>query len=430
MVQRPSLSFGHPHHSHPHPHSHSTGSPHMEHDNLMSMLSPHEEEEVLRAQGAVQDTDGEPSLSDSSHLPHQDLLSSMNLGGLSHSHQSLPPQRPLPLGNMAMDDTPYAPSISGLGTGLYTRPQHGFAHSKFDFSHLEAFAADEKEALGLTLREGTTELRKRLAGLTNGVHSPANGVHSPMDNGLASPLTVNGATRTDELIPGLGASETNSNFVRKRQRKLSQSNTANPRRQNKLALFEGAPPPTDTTNLPAGEGGIGSGGAAPPSQTGHDRPYRFSFYSNKLSATIHARSLSELPAEGQTFEDLFTGGADVVENGTGEITKGTVTAAGTGSAGKATPIPIGGTATPEAAESASRHGGGNGGSKGTEVDDDVKTWWLDVLSPTNEEMAMLSKVGLCQMMSRDELLMRFYLGLQHSSVDDRRYSNGGDARKD
>ena len=41
--------------------------------------------------------------------------------------------------------------------------------------------------------------------------------------------------------------------------------------------------------------------------TGHDRPYRFSFYSNALSATIHARSLSELPAEGQTFEELFQG---------------------------------------------------------------------------------------------------------------------------
>ena len=40
---------------------------------------------------------------------------------------------------------------------------------------------------------------------------------------------------------------------------------------------------------------------------GHDRPYRFSFYSNALNATIHARTLSELPSEGQSFEDLFTG---------------------------------------------------------------------------------------------------------------------------
>ncbi|KAE9386779.1 hypothetical protein BT96DRAFT_1005761 [Gymnopus androsaceus JB14] len=39
----------------------------------------------------------------------------------------------------------------------------------------------------------------------------------------------------------------------------------------------------------------------PSLNTGHDRPYRFSFYSNALSSTIHARSLSELPADGQNI---------------------------------------------------------------------------------------------------------------------------------
>jgi len=74
---------------------------------------------------------------------------------------------------------------------------------------------------------------------------------------------------------------------------------------------------------------------------GHDRPYRFSFHSNALPSAIHARSLGELPADGQTFEQLFSG----------------VTSPPAGSS-----------------------------------DSDNNTWWLDILNPTDEEMKMLSKV--------------------------------------
>ena len=38
-----------------------------------------------------------------------------------------------------------------------------------------------------------------------------------------------------------------------------------------------------------------------------DRQYRFTFYSNALANTIHARHLHELPAPGQSFEELFMG---------------------------------------------------------------------------------------------------------------------------
>ncbi|GAB1519544.1 CorA metal ion transporter [Rhizoctonia solani] len=379
--QRPSLSFGHSHHSHthphPHPHSHSTGSPHMEHEHLMSMLSPHEEEEVLRAQG-LPDTDGRSSLAGSSHhMPHPDLIESLNLG-LSRSHHSLPPQHQhgLQLGNIGVDDTPYQPSMN-IGS-MFPRPQQGFGFSKFDFTHLETFATSEKQTLGIATRENTDELRKKLAGFANG-HGNGNG------NGAVS----EGAP--DELIPGLG--EHSSTFVRKRQRKLSQSNTAHPRRQNKLALFEGAPPPTDTANnLTSQEVGV----AAPPSNTGHDRPYRFSFYSNRLSATIHARSLSELPADGQTFEELFLG--------SGDSSEGDVTAAGTGSAGKSTPMPIGGALTPE--DPAKVKVRPDDGSKAkTSDEEEVNTWWLDVLSPTNEEMAMLSKVFNIHPLTTEDIQM-------------------------
>ncbi|CEL63881.1 Putative metal ion transporter C17A12,14 OS=Schizosaccharomyces pombe (strain 972 / ATCC 24843) GN=SPAC17A2.14 PE=1 SV=4 [Rhizoctonia solani AG-1 IB] len=378
--QRPSLSFGHSHHSHthphPHPHSHSTGSPHMEHDHLMSMLSPHEEEEVLRAQG-VPDADGSSSLAGSSHhITHPDLIESLNLG-LSRSHHSLPPQHQhgLQLGNINVEDTPYQPSI-GIGS-MFPRPQlQGFGFSKFDFSHLESFSAAEKQTLGIATRENTDEIRKRLAGLANG-HGNGNG------NGMPS------ESAPDELIPGLG--DHTPTFVRKRQRKLSQSNTTHPRRQNKLALFEGAPPPTDTINLTAEEAGV----AAPPSNTGHDRPYRFSFYSNRLSATIHARSLSELPADGQTFEELFLG--------SGDSSEGDITAAGTGSAGKSTPMPVAGAITPE--DPAKLKVRIEESKAKASDDEEVNTWWLDVLSPTNDEMAMLSKVFNIHPLTTEDIQM-------------------------
>jgi magnesium transporter len=38
-----------------------------------------------------------------------------------------------------------------------------------------------------------------------------------------------------------------------------------------------------------------------------DRQYRFTFYSNALPNTIHARHLYEIPAPGQSFEELFMG---------------------------------------------------------------------------------------------------------------------------
>ncbi|KAG9076848.1 CorA metal ion transporter [Ceratobasidium sp. UAMH 11750] len=309
----------------------------------------------------------------------------------------------------------YAPSTFGR------QVQQGFAHSKFDFSHLETFAIAEKEALGLTTRANTNELGKRLAGLTSG-NGHAGEVHPSAANGVTFQSEANGeiSMGEGELIPGLqevlsgAGTEPSSTFIRKRQRKLSQSNTANPRRQGKLALFEGAPPPTDVANLPEGiAGGVGvgvGGGGGVPSHTGHDRPYRFSFYSNRLSATIHARSLSELPAEGQTFEELFMGGGDESALAEGAGSGGaTTTANGSGSAGKSTPMPVpsarpGGATPAEAVDEKSRASGGGNGN-GIKVDDDVNTWWLDVLCPTNEEMSMLSKVFNIHPLTTEDIQM-------------------------
>ena len=183
-----------------------------------------------------------------------------------------------------------------------------------------------------------------------------------------------------------------------------------------MALFEGgnagAPPASlgfpPSNHRPSFEHEPGSGPSKLPPplySTGvHDRPYRFSFYSNALSATIHARSLSELPAEGQSFEDLFTGlnnsgdrpdGVNVSRPGTSMGFNGNGSN-GNGAAARATgilsPHPSlhpSGLSKMAGNELRSRSGTMNGPGMSNA---DGNTWWLDVQSPTDEEMKLLSKV--------------------------------------
>ncbi|TDL29676.1 cora-domain-containing protein [Rickenella mellea] len=147
-----------------------------------------------------------------------------------------------------------------------------------------------------------------------------------------------------------------------------------------MALFEGqsgAPPPSlgrptaTLSALPSFEQGTDGAGPSrlPPPMYGHpshDRPYRFSFYSNALSATIHARSLTELPADGQSFEDLFAG--------------------------------IGGHADRE--EMGPSKPGVNDAHDGEPC-----TWWLDITSPTDEEMKLLSKVFSLHPLTTEDIQM-------------------------
>ncbi|KAL7422354.1 CorA metal ion transporter [Cryptotrichosporon argae] len=225
-------------------------------------------------------------------------------------------------------------------------------------------------------------------------------------------------------------------FHRRRQRKLSQSNPV--RRQAKLALFEGfgsgggngndddaaaagpgagaglkAPRhPKNLGNAPPAPGGIGFA-TYTDSAPGHDKPYRFSFYSNALPVTIHSRTLAELPAEGQSFEDLFKGrhgesdarasaspAAGINGSGAGNgasLTSESVTPRDSlGSAAKsATPL----------ATALAKLGAGLGANMTADDDPEAFTWWLDVLSPTDEEMRMLSKVfGIHPLTTEDILL--------------------------
>lgn len=257
----------------------------------------------------------------------------------------------------SISDTHDQPSTSGFGLPSY---QANASRSHFDFAAMEEFASVEKTNLGITAPSTKFSIPPSR---DSGAGSPP--VEAPID-GPSSVFT----------IPS----------PRSRQRKLSQSNS-NPRmrkgRGKKLALFEGndgslptsppgrlnmafgGPGASSTDDLPAQS----TSGPVFAHNTGHDRPYRFSFYSNALSATIHARSLSELPADGQTFEDLFTGL-------------------------KSTPAPNPPSmfANPRIPQRANGYFPHEKGSRGPTDDSDASTWWLDVQSPTDEEMKMLSRV--------------------------------------
>ncbi|KAI0722613.1 cora-domain-containing protein [Earliella scabrosa] len=281
----------------------------------------------------------------------------------------------------------------------------------YDFSLMEDYAREEKGRLGIPSSS-----------------PPAFDTRQPQAS--TSTLIPNGqreggepASQSDSALP--------FTLPRARHRKLSASSPA-PRR-GKMALFEqgGSPPPaigsraphlaagTTLSVVPSYDNlddshrspdpmGLGMGGGP---GSGHDRPYRFSFYSNALSATIHARSLSELPAEGQTFEDLFSGRSHVPETTVPNSARpsflsrapanvvGSVPKSG---AASPTPTTVNGTpgGTPKGMPgmSGERRPGDGGNSDGY-------TWWLDVLAPTDEEMKLLSKVFSIHPLTTEDIQM-------------------------
>lgn len=338
----------------------------------------------------------------------------------------------------------------------------------FNYSEMESWANQEKVALGQSQilaarvqgpigdRRGD-ESGNNMGGRSSFERSSLLGeeVEEAKDDGEAALSQANRFHRDSNSTEASHPPVEENHFVRRRHRKLSQSNPSpHARRQGKLALFEGSNPGSTTTgNSPLGQTSIlgpsstgkpsnplapllptnsrdshqsqqrqnnnystfPSDGPSHPSASPpplQDRPYRFSFYSNALPATIHARSLSELPADGQSFEDLFTGknvNADTesVRNfgGGGDYMggSGNATPINSESGGGAMPMKkegllskaIGNGRAALANQAAAAGGGGGAGEQGSMVrseDPESSTWWLDVLCPTDEEMKMLSKV--------------------------------------
>ncbi len=301
---------------------------------------------------------------------------------------------------------PSSPPNSNEGGSI---PNHGLlsvqaniSGSHFDFSPMEEYAAAEKQRLDSA---PPTVARPSSGGLL--VKASSNEVSTPGSGKGGQP----------EGGP--------SQLQRLRIRKLSTSNPKPHRRKGvgakvmfskssseKTPPGQSGPVPAsdeqaeisgdNLPGVPTGFSGVPSGGIL---NTGRNLPYRFSFYSNSLSATIHSRSLSELPAEGQSFEQLFLGinssdGAPL--NQPAEPLRNVILTS-SGSPNKTSPDPAGlsdppptfAKATSFEGINASRQSFGGGSKMGQPFSYicDSNTWWLNVQNPTDDEMKMLSKVG-------------------------------------
>lgn len=349
----------------------------------------------------------------------------------------------------------------GMGMGQLMGGM-GPVRNHFDFGPMEEFAGKEKESLS----QGMGGIYGRWNGLDEDldagqqVEIPAEQPTlidedlMPSSAGGPSSYDSKGGRIVGGTTIGDAESQTGSSpppkteeihvvepehtFTRRRQRKLSNTNP-NARRQGRLALFEGLgggltddaagesytvhvhnhdalngfssalPTKAPRKPFPAIASGIQTGkytdypdGMGPP--VGRERPYRFSFYSNALPATIHARSLSELPSEGQTFNDLFAGRpAGKAQGKDSDATSFAASRTGSGAA-----TPVGGDAAGGPKSSllarATTHGGADKTPKPVEDDVETQTWWLDVLSPTDEEMRMLAKVSFLLILAESWLI--------------------------
>lgn len=382
-----------------------------------SMLSPHEEEAMLSARsggvaGEYVDHDVTTNLL---HVTEEDHpgVSGSNPFNLSMPPHLSPSRGSDMLFSLNQDARPLdSPDVAGT-LPVY---QPTVCRSNFDYSHMEEFGNEEKRRLGIS-----SPIRQRPILSQSRLHDPRKSVETT-EAALSGLPTLNATEpATDTTSERRSDNESSLEFTRLRQRKLSQSNTTPGMRRGKsgkLALFEGnvngvlgAPPPSF---VPAASGlflGAASDGryAAGPSGwgigssvggQGHDRPYRFSFYSNSLSATIHARSLSELPADGQTFEELFAG----KRRSDGDDRYPTTGRGGASNAakhGRGGMMPTPSLKNPADGTPHTVADGGLGPildkkgrlpDNGMEDDWEINTWWLDILDPTDDEMRMLSKV--------------------------------------
>jgi len=123
-------------------------------------------------------------------------------------------------------------------------------------------------------------------------------------------------------------------------------------------------------------------------------PYRFTYFNEELPATIHSHTISELLQPGQSFADLFRPEPRVLEDSSDDEV-------GTNLAGHAR---AGSTATgadesradctpPEPSQSLPRLG-------------PRPTFWLDVFSPTDAEMKVISKAFGIHPLTSEDIMMQ------------------------
>ncbi|KAL1754751.1 hypothetical protein FB107DRAFT_175173, partial [Schizophyllum commune] len=344
------------------------------------MLSPQEQHELNLAQGQGALADNGEEAEDSAAPKREDSLLDLRE---QHLHTTQDPDLLVSTSTTPQAHHDYPETLStAFGLPKYQAATTITDPSQFDFTHLEDFCANERSLLspGSPRPVFSDPFPKRDADNAGAGVGEASTSGAPPASGPPPPPAED--TITD---PGPAAVRPTA-----RHRKLSQSNTPRPHRKGiggKMAVFEGAAEPSSFSNR---LNNILSGRAADAEQsdnntrapppgiltTGHDRPYRFSFYSNALNATIHARSLSELPAEGQSFQDLFSGVPAPQQRDRPSSFSST-----------------------DKRPSRLRH------PMALTNDSEANTWWLDVMNPTDEEMRILSKVFSIHPLTTEDIQM-------------------------
>ncbi|KAJ7797284.1 hypothetical protein B0H14DRAFT_3548343 [Mycena olivaceomarginata] len=213
--------------------------------------------------------------------------------------------------------------------------QPNASHSEFDFTPMDEFASAEKTLLNLASPKFS------LAALRARTVAP--------DNRRC------GRRPFRPRPPPLPPTQTQPQYPRPRHHRKGGG--------GKMAMFEGNtgdPPPSFTIDAAQTTTGI-------PASCTRGTTGRTASLSTRTrsQATIHARSLSELPAEGQSFTDLFSGVPPPRE----------------ASASRDRPARPG--PTPVVGEKAPRHSNHRPAGEHLGASDaESSTWWLDVQSPT------------------------------------------------
>ncbi|KAI6094131.1 hypothetical protein EV401DRAFT_2216657 [Pisolithus croceorrhizus] len=232
----------------------------------------------------------------------------------------------------------------------------------FDFTHLESFASEEKANQSITPNnEAPLPRYNKPAG---GQVSDAGKLSSQAD------LPMTGAEPEQSSSPLQPKRYTGENGAFRQSVRAFSPISAHLMPDGQLSTV----PSSDNLRhfQPyAPENLISVGGIMAPVD---DRPYRFSFYSNSLSATIHARNLCELPAEGQSFQDLFTGYPHRQRE---RLQRGSTRRSSNSNSNRSGEKPW-----------------RSWEPSGSSSDYEANTWWLDVLSPTDEEMNVLTSIRI------------------------------------
>ncbi|KAF2195082.1 cora-domain-containing protein [Zopfia rhizophila CBS 207.26] len=156
-----------------------------------------------------------------------------------------------------------------------------------------------------------------------------------------------------------------------------------------------------------------------------DAPYRFTYFNDEFESTIHSQTISELVQPGQTFRDLFIPDPPVIQDSTDEseaeemepATRGSTlepsqtfangqSRAGTRQSSRLT--------EPKQNSSGEQTGASTPGRTPTPKPGPEKenrygprpAFWLDVLSPTDEEMKVLSRAFSIHPLTTEDILLQ------------------------